>query len=281
MKAVVNPPQISILLPVYNTGQYLAECLESICRQTFVYFEVIAVDDGSSDNSLEILLEYSRKDPRIKVFRNETNRGVCYSLNHALKKATAGLVARVDSDDVIMDDRLAKQYAYFQTHPDCLVLGGQVQYINEQGAITGQSAFPLEDAKIKGNFFNFQAIADPTVMINRQLIPEQLLFFDEKLPLAEGLDLYFRLERYGLFANLADVIVLYRQRAGSLVTTDLKRTFYYIHQVRRTAVREYGIKAPLGSELISFCQKIAVAILPFQLLIRIHDWVKRLLIKVA
>jgi glycosyltransferase involved in cell wall biosynthesis len=275
----LHVPKISVLIPVYNTGKYLPQCLESVLNQTFTDFEIIAVDDGSNDNSLSILQEFSRKDPRIRVYPNETNRGVSYSLNRALQYAAAPLIARVDSDDVMIKERFEKQYAYLQAHPECIVLGGQAIYINEQGELGGSSTFPLTDEKIKHSFFNFQAIADPTVMMNRARIPQEVFYFKEDLISSEGLDLYFRLMEYGKFANLSDVLILYRQRAGSLVSTDLKRTFRYIYRVRQAAIREYGIKPPFGAGMVTFLQKMVVAVFPFGMLVKLHELVKRIFIK--
>ena len=151
-------------------------------------------------------------------------------MNQALKHCTAPIVARMDSDDVMYSDRIEKQYAYLQENPDCVVLGGQVTYINDNGHIVGSANFPLSDKRIRSSLFYYQPIADPTIMINLKRIPDGCLYYDETLPIAEGLDLYFRLLQYGRFSNLSVPVVLYRQREDSLRNKNLKRTFSKILQ---------------------------------------------------
>jgi len=272
-------PKVSIIIPVYNTEQYLRQCLASVLAQTFTDLEVIAVDDGSEDHSWEILKEFSKIDSRLKIYRNLQNRGVSYTLNQAISHCNSRIIARMDSDDLMVCDRIAKQYDYLQQHPKCIVLGGQVSYINEQGQIVGGSCFPLADKKIKANFFSFQAIADPTVIFNLQNLPRELLYFDQNLVVAEGLDLYFRLFKYGSFANLLDTLVLFRQREGSL-TKDLKLTFKTISEVRTRAIKEYRIEAPWGAGVINFLQKIITSYLPFNLVVKLHDLYKKTLVKI-
>ena len=268
-------PRVSVIIPVYNTGKYLAQCLESVLRQTFADIEVIAVDDGSTDDSLQILGEYRNKDARVKVFRNPGNRGVSYTLNQALNYASATVVARMDSDDIMVEDRIEKQYAFLEANPDCIVVGGQVGYINERDEVTGGACFPLTDQKIKNSFFYFQAIADPTVMFHRDRIPEAAFVFDENLVVAEGLDLYFRLFQYGRFANLPDRLVWFRQREGSL-TKNLKRTFACILKVRLKAMTQYGVKAPGIAVIVNVIQKAVISIMPFFMVVWLLDFVKKM-----
>ncbi len=176
--------------------------------------------------------------------------GVSFSLNHAISHASAPLVARMDSDDIMVKDRLEKQFAYMKQNPDCVVLGGQEMYINEDDEIVGNTRYPLTDTEIKKKFFQFQPIADPTSMYNRAKIPPEDFYFDESLTVAEGLDLNFRLFKYGKFANIEDAIVLYRQRPGSLFSTNMKRTFKFISMVRKRAKNQYGIKPPFTAGLL-------------------------------
>ncbi len=271
--------KISVIIPVYNTAQYLTQCLESVLAQTFTDFEVIAVDDGSQDNSWEILKKFSGRDARLKIYRNEQNRGVSYTLNRAISYCTTPIIARMDSDDLMVRERIAKQYHYLQQHPECIALGGQVSYINNSEEIVGSSCFPLTDVKIKANFFSFQAIADPTVIFNLQNLSRELFYFDENLVVAEGLDLYFRLFKAGSFANLPDTLVLFRQREGSL-TKDLRRTFRAITAVRTRAIKEYGIVAPWSARGINLLQQMITSCLPFDLVVKLHDLYKKTLVKI-
>lgn len=107
-------PKISVIIPVYNTEKYLAECLNSVLNQTFTDWEAICIDDGSTDNSLEILKEYANKDKRIKIL-TQTNQGVVVARNNGIKQATAELIYPLDSDDIIDKDCLKVLYNKIST----------------------------------------------------------------------------------------------------------------------------------------------------------------------
>jgi glycosyltransferase involved in cell wall biosynthesis len=117
---------ISILLPVYNVGLYLGECLDSILKQTYDNFEVIAVDDGSADDTRDILQEYAGKDKRIRIYKNPENLRIVKTLNFALSRAKGGLIARVDGDDYIDSDRLDVLYNYLLNHKEIALVDTNV-----------------------------------------------------------------------------------------------------------------------------------------------------------
>ena len=100
--------KVSVIIPVYNVQDYLAECLESILNQTYTYFEILCIDDCSTDGSSAILREYARKDSRIKVWTNEKNSGQAYARNVGLSNAVGEYVLFVDADDMICQDLLEK-----------------------------------------------------------------------------------------------------------------------------------------------------------------------------
>ena len=110
-------PLVSVLLPIYNAGPYLAAALESILRQDYRRLEVIAIDDGSSDNSLEILERYRQADSRVSIISRE-NRGLVATLNEGLAVTRGELVARMDADDIAYPWRLSRQVALFEQRPD-------------------------------------------------------------------------------------------------------------------------------------------------------------------
>ena len=120
-------------MAVHNTEKYLSDAIESILNQTYSDFELIIVDDGSTDHSLEIIRQYEKSDPRIKVIVNEVNLGISKSRNKGLAAARGEYIANMDSDDICFKDRLEKQINYFKEYPDTLVLGGQIIKIDTEG----------------------------------------------------------------------------------------------------------------------------------------------------
>jgi len=123
---------LSILIPVYNTPRrWLHECIESIERQTFNNYEVVIVNDGSTNIGTLDFLERLAKKSNFNVIQRRNNRGIAYSLNEGLKNCTCELVARMDSNDVMARDRLNRQIQYVNTHPDISLFGTRMIYFKE------------------------------------------------------------------------------------------------------------------------------------------------------
>ena len=117
----MSNPHVSVVMAVYNTQEYVSDAIESILCQTYNDFEFIIIEDGSSDDSLNIIQSYS--DPRIKVIRNKENLKLIKSLNLGLQKACGRYIIRMDADDVSRPDRIEKQVNYMESHPDCVLCG--------------------------------------------------------------------------------------------------------------------------------------------------------------
>src|SRR5262245_47416384 len=137
-----STPAVSVLMPVYNAGRFLAPALDSILAQTFADFELIAIDDGSSDGSGKVLAEFAARDRRVCVLTQE-NCGIVATLNRALELARAPLVARMDADDLSRPDRFAQQVAYLREHPDVAVVSGAMDQIDEDDAYLQTAVFPV------------------------------------------------------------------------------------------------------------------------------------------
>ena len=111
-------PLVSVVMSVYNDSKYLSESIKSILDQTLKDFEFIIVDDGSLDNSFDLLRRFKKKDNRIKILKNNSNMGLAFSLNKAIKESKGKYIARMDADDLSMPDRLKKQIIFFQKYKE-------------------------------------------------------------------------------------------------------------------------------------------------------------------
>src|SRR5690606_21065811 len=129
-------PSVTVLIPFYNSEAYLEAAIDSVLRQTFTDLEVLLVDDGSTDASRAIVQGYD--DPRIRMISNDKNQGVVYSRNKGVQEAKAPLVAVLDADDIAVPDRIASQYAYMNSHPQLMMVGGHAEVINAEGKPTGE-----------------------------------------------------------------------------------------------------------------------------------------------
>lgn len=161
-------PKISVVLPVYNGANYLKEAIESILRQTFSDFELIIVNDGSTDNSLQIINEYI--DPRI-ILINQPNKGFPESLNIAIASCSGKYIARMDQDDISLPHRLMEQYLFLESHPSVSVLSNAVEYIDDQGNVLGRS-FPVTNSMAvkKKLLKSGNVINHPSVIFKKNII---------------------------------------------------------------------------------------------------------------
>ena len=141
-----STPQVSILIGAYNEEGRIGLTIDSVLQQTFVAWELIVVDDCSSDGTFTLLSQYAEQDPRISVYQNSYNQGVSRSMNFALHHAQAPLIARIDGDDEMLPDRLSAQVAFMNAHPEVGVLGTGALYVNEQGRVLKTVYCPETDA---------------------------------------------------------------------------------------------------------------------------------------
>jgi glycosyltransferase involved in cell wall biosynthesis len=212
-------PIISVALPVYNGERYLSEAIDSILAQTFVDFELIIIDDGSTDASLDILRDYEKRDARIRLIYRE-NSGLVMTLNEIIDLARGIWIARMDQDDIAMPQRFEKQMQWLeQTGVD--ICGSWVQFFG----VSGQRILkhPCSDAAIKMNLLFGSPLAHPTVFMKTELIKN--LRYDPVWDKAEDYDLWERADRDGWkMTNIPEVLLLYRQHDAQISTaTSIKQ----------------------------------------------------------
>lgn len=257
-----NQPLISIVMPVYNAGDFLEEAIKSLQNQTYQNWELIAVDNRSTDNSWEILQESARNDKRIKVFRNDENQGVAHTANLALTKIKGDFVARMDADDISLPWRLEKQIKFLQNHSDVVAVGGQCEVIDKYGEIIGEKRFPTDDLDIKKMMFYSIPLQQPTMMVNRKLLPNSFVWYEDNLDVAEEVELLFRLFQHGEIRNLPETILWYRVHDSNVSLQNPKRTFFLTFKARLKGVYKYGYRPAPWGLIATFIQLFIVAFLP-------------------
>ena len=208
-------PVVSVLLPVYNTAQYLSDAVESILRQTFDRFELIAVDDGSEDDSAAVLDRYARVDGRIRVFRTP-HLGQCHTRNLSIREARGEFLAELDSDDIAMPRRLELQIDYLRRHPDCVVVGGQGEQIDPEGELIGPISVRTDHDEIEEELFQGRgsAIIHSTATYRRADVVEAG-GYDKDLRDSEDLALFLKLAERGRLANMPELMVVQRKHPRS------------------------------------------------------------------
>lgn len=261
---------VSVVLPIYNTEKYLPACLKSIQSQTYRPIELIAIDDQSTDSSWSILQQFAKNKPWVKIYQNSKNLGVSPTFNRTVQKAKGQFLARMDADDIMKKDRLKLQLKYLQQHPNTVIVGGQCQIINTHGQKIGIKKFPLNNSAIKDMLFKTVPMQQPTIMINRTLLPKNFVFSNKNYSPAEDYGLFFAAAPYGQFANLPQATLSYREHSTNISLVNPKFTFWRIWRTRLDGITKYNYRPSLKSILTVFVQTIAIIILPKKLIYSLH-----------
>lgn len=222
-------PLVSIILPVYNASTHLPACLESLLKQKHQKIEVIAIDDYSKDASVHILKAYRRRDKRIKVLTNVKRYGLAISLNRALKKAQGDFVTFMNPHDINSVWRIKKQLDFLKTNPKVVAVGTQAISIDDKGKPVQRTELPAEHEKIYSSFLQGISVQFETVMINKRLIPRDLLYFAHNKYPYVYIETFIKLFQYGKFANL--IQHLYYHRGKQISSTKLSgkdRAFKFV-----------------------------------------------------
>lgn len=216
-----STPPITVIIPTYNGAPYLCEAIESILGQTFTDFELIIIDDASSDNSVEIGEGFAAKDSRIRVFRNERNLGFAANRNKAVSLARGRYIAWQDQDDISMVERLERQYAVLEHDKNVGMVGGAMEVFDESGS-TGVRRYPVDDEGIRKMIFRFSPVALPACMMRKTALIE-VGGYNEKWSPAGDLDMTFKIGMTNRLANISEIVVRYRTHRGSATYRNLKR----------------------------------------------------------
>ena len=202
-------PKISIVMAAYNEEQDVGKAIESILAQSFVDWELIVIDDGSTDATADIIRRYAEDDGRINLVCNETNLELSASLNKGIGLAQSDLIARADADDINLPERLSKQYEHMQAHDDTDVLGTAAYLLDETGQRTNSYSYPLTHEELKSLSFLKIQFFHPSVMIRRRFFDSAGLY-DPHYPNAEDKELWLRGLSVGCcYANLPEPLVEY------------------------------------------------------------------------
>lgn len=203
-------PIVSVVMPVYNGKKYLGQALDSILRQSFDDFELIVINDGSTDDSGEILSAYARKDGRIVVIE-QPNLGIVSALNQGIELARGKYIARMDADDIAMPDRFAAQFAFMQINKNVVVCGtNYVRFGNSSGEIrTAES-----DDACRCILTIESCFAHPTVMMRSEIIKAHGLKYRAESEFSEDYRLWSELSEFGEFRNIQRPLLNYRVHGG-------------------------------------------------------------------
>jgi len=208
----MSTPKVTILMPALNAEAFLEETLNSIWRQTMTDYELLVVDDASTDRTPELLA--ACQDSRLRVLRNETRLKLSGALNRGLDKAQGKYIARMDADDRMHPDRLASQLQFMEAHPDVACCGGWIRSFGTGPAQT--QSFPSGAENLKAFSLFYTPFAHPTVLFRREWFSREALRYDGSFYPTEDYELWSRVLQKFPCDNLSQVLIDYRVHENSM-----------------------------------------------------------------
>lgn len=213
MSAPASEPVVSVVLPVYNCADYVAEAVQSILDQTFSNFEFLIIDDGSTDATSNVLQGF--KDPRIRSLTQE-NRGLAFTLNRGLELSRGRYVARQDADDISRPDRLGKQVAFLEAHAACALVGTWADIWRAREPTGRSHHHPSDNATLKFELLFNNPFVHSSVMMRKTILEQVGGYAGDSFPQTGDYELWSRIARVGEVANIPEALQIYREVSGSL-----------------------------------------------------------------
>jgi len=237
-------PRVSVLMPVYNGEKYLHQAIDSILGQTFTDFEFLIINDGSTDSSAELIESYN--DPRIRLVHNKTNLKLIETLNKGIRLARGQYIARMDCDDISMSERLSKQVAFMDAHPEVDILGTGFYVIDSNGKPSHKVLFPLNHHFLCWSLCFYCPICHPSVLIKKNAVVK-VGGYDPEMLHAEDYDLWYRLSKKAKLANLPDILLYLRKHKDSICSINP-----LVHKETSTKIHRAIISEILGKNIDTY-----------------------------
>ena len=227
-----NTPLISLIMSVYNGEEYLSETLDSILAQDFPDWELIAVNDCSTDSTRNILEEYAKKDGRIKVLNNEKNLKLPSSLNKALLDSCGKYAARMDADDICLPDRLSKQYDFMERNPDADISSPRYMTLKDGKVRSGGGGGKCDTDSVRALLLVTNPVLHPGVIAKSEVMKK--LLYDTTSTSTEDLELWTRAAALGYKIKIQDeYLLIYRLHEKQITHTTLSRQHTEVLEIQR------------------------------------------------
>lgn len=269
--------KVSVLMPVYNAEKYLAEAIDSIISQTFKDWELLIINDGSTDSSKSIIETYT--DARIHYIENDTNLGLIETLNKGIQLCKGEYIARMDSDDVALPERLALQVQFMDNNHDYVLCGTNAIVIDSAGQATGKVVNPSNNTFLQISLLFTNPFIHPSIIMRKKALANNL--FDKKWIYVEDFELWTRLANRGKVANLEQTLLKYRWHNSNVsnIYSEIQEDFK--NRIIKQQLEKLDIKASdqdialhrLTFKLYSLGQKNEIGVDQYE---KIGDWFRKL-----
>ncbi|HCR4946745.1 TPA: glycosyltransferase, partial [Enterococcus faecium] len=262
----VSNPLVSVIMGAYNSEKTIGRAIDSIIKQTYLHWEMIICDDGSTDGTVKIIRKYVEKDKRIKLVQNKKNSGLAYSLNHCLKYSSGKYVARMDADDISLPERFAYQVGFFEKNPEYDVVGCNRIVFDENGdsGIRKSKEIPTINDMYKGSPF-----AHPTIMMKRSVYTILGGYrVNKDTTRSEDLEMWFRFFNEGFRGyNLQRVLFKYQETSEDFH----KRSLRAAYGITKVLLRGYKLIGVSKYKYIYAFKPIISAIIPKYIMYRYQE----------
>jgi len=240
-------PKISVIMPTYNRSAYLCRALDSVKNQTYQDVEVIIVDDGSTDNTKNIVINYIKSVPQSWIARKikyiyQTNKGVACARNTGIKHAEGFYVTFLDSDDIWFANKLEIQKSFFDNNPHIDFLYGKQEIRNENNEKIGEKSIEHQCHNFEDLIFNWGHFGTSTVMMKKKCF-DKIGYFDEGLFIMEDIDLWIRLSRHFKIGKLDSPSGAYYRHSQN-ITLDKELVYFSTARVYEKILNEYPNDIP-------------------------------------
>ena len=234
-------PIVSVLLPVWNGEPFLAQAMESVLGQTLTSFELIVVDDGSTDRTAAIVHGFASRDERVRLLRRR-HEGFSAALNAGLASVQGKYVARMDADDISASDRLEKQVLYLDKHPACIAVGAWIEVIDQEGRHIGLKTYVTTHDEISAALLGgISPIAHPTIVVRCNAL-RAAGGYDARRHPSEDLDLWFKLAARGELANLGEPLLQHRRHRAAMGVRDREKMQAMTLAICNEARTKHGLR---------------------------------------
>lgn len=264
-------PKVTVLMSVYNGEKYLREAIDSILNQTFKYFEFLIIDDGSMDNSREIIHSY--KDPRIRLIFNEKNIGLTKSLNIGLGLAKGEYIARMDADDISLKERLKMQIQTMDADSKIGICGTWAKIFGNEESII---KYPITPQEIRVALFYYNPIIHSSVMIRKSYLIMNNLKYDESFKQSQDYELWVRCAKKFQIMNIPRVLLCHRKHSNQIGVKLLNKQTDYANKIRVSQIQSLNIFPTKAEILIHDAMINNEHSLLEENLITYNDWLSKL-----
>lgn len=240
---------VDIFIPCYNAERFLQQTIDSIKKQTYQDYRVIVVDDGSTDHSMEILQKYAKEDHRVLIYRNDGNQGVAYTRNRGLQLCDSKYMAFMDADDIMPEYRLEKEVGYMEAHPECDVISGNYQLMDEDGRLGAVVKLGEKNTdEVYSALFFENVIANGTALFRTSFYRNHKIDFLDKYAGLEDYDFWVESMLAGAKMHIMDEVFLFYRvvQSGLSRMNSSEEKIRYRNQcflnIHRKILDGYGIR---------------------------------------